>query len=152
MKEFLETPVGKIILGVIVMAVWGVNMVQFSDVFQNSEKVTVQTKEEIDISTLAFIEETPFIYKSVRRDPFKNPLAREVAVTKVSSPKEQVPQPRLILAGILDGTAILRGEGGRMFVVKEEEEFDGILVKSITPDSVILSFQNKEFVVKVTSN
>lgn len=151
MKDFLETTVGRILLIGIVLVIWGVNAIQFSDVFNSKEEISAQTMDQIDLTSLSLVSSEEFKYKKSSRDPFgskPDPIRQRT----VELNQEAVYQrPRIAVLGVMDHTIMVIDETRSIIVVKENEEFNGITVKSITQDSVIFEHQNKPFVIKVRS-
>jgi|TARA_R110001599_G_scaffold150929_3_gene335329 nitrogen fixation-related uncharacterized protein len=151
MKDFLETTVGRILLIGIVVVIWGVNVVQFSDVLGNKEEVALQQQDDIDLSNLSLVNREQFVYKQANRDPFEfypQPVRRQNPET---NPVESYIRPRIAVLGVMDETIMVLDATRSIIVVKETDVFNGITVKSITQDSVIFEHENKPFVIKVRS-
>ncbi len=151
MKNFLETTAGRILLVGIVLVIWGVNVVQFSDVLGNKEEVALQKQDDIDLSNLSLVSREQFTYKQVNRNPFElytQPIQRQ---NSESNPVEPYIRPRIAVLGVMDETIMVLDATRSIIVVKETDVFNGITVKSITQDSVIFEHENKPFVIKVRS-
>ncbi len=151
MKDFLETTVGRVLLIGIVLVIWGVNAVQFSEVLSNKEEVAKQQQDDIDLSNLSLVSREQFTYKQANRDPFelnRQPVQRQNPET---NPIDPYIRPRIAVLGVMDETIMVLDATRSIIVVKETDVFNGITVKSITQDSVIFEHENKPFVIKVRS-
>ncbi|XWN37313.1 MAG: hypothetical protein ROO71_00025 [Balneola sp.] len=151
MKDFLETTTGRILLVGIVLVIWGVNAVQFSDVLSNKEEVAKQQQDDIDLSNLSLVSREQFAYKQAGRDPFDSNSQVEKERAKEPEQIEPYRRPRIAVLGVMDETIMVLDETRSIIVVKETDVFNGITVKSITQDSVIFEHENKSFVIKVRS-
>lgn len=150
MKDFLETTIGRILLIGIVLVIWGVNAVQFSDVLSNKEEVAKQQQDDIDLSNLSLVSREQFTYKQANRDPF-GLNTQPVRQNPEPNPVESYIRPRIAVLGVMDETIMVLDQTRSIIVVKETDVFNGITVKSITQDSVIFEHENKPFVIKVRS-
>jgi type II secretory pathway component PulC len=152
MKEFFETTLGRVILGVIVAIIWGVNMISFSEMSSGGEMQTVQQVQHLDMDQLELPRNVTYSYKAVR-DPFASPNLRASAnapVTKNIQDEAEFIAPTLTLNGIFDGMAVISDEVGQSFFVEEGDVFkDDIKVKEIVQDSVILEYQESKFTLKL---
>lgn len=152
MKDFLETTVGRILLIGIVLVIWGVNVIQFSDVLGNKEEIAKQQQDDIDLSNLSsLVSREQFTYKQANRDPFDSNTQVEKERAKEPEQIELYRRPRIAVLGVMDETIMVLDANRSIIVVKETDVFNGITVKSITQDSVIFEHQNKPFVIKVRS-
>lgn len=151
MKDFLETKVGRLLLLGIVLVVWGVNVIQFSDVFSSKEEISTRSTDVIDLSSLSLVSSEQFKYKKSVRDPFKS--KPEPVRQRPDELNQEVPyqRPRIAVLGVMDQTIMVMDDTRNIIVVKEQEVFNGITVKSITKDSVIFEHESKPFVIKVRS-
>ncbi|MFV1883198.1 MAG: hypothetical protein ACMZ7B_01715 [Balneola sp.] len=153
MKDFLETTTGKIILGVVVAAIWGVNLVNFSQLSDDSVAYVASEVQRIDMDALMVPANVNYAYKASARDPFRRPgtslPVREEA--NIQQEKQQeFNMPELVLAGIFDGMAVISDNLGQSFFVEYGDEFkDGIKVKEIVQDSVVLEYQKRNIILKL---
>lgn len=85
-------------------------------------------------------------YQGSFRDPFERPaglFAPKAAPTRrVSNPTPPEPPP-YALNGIVDGTALLHGEDGSVFVARSGERAGSIQVLSVKRDQVVVRFQGR---------
>lgn len=153
MKDFLETTVGKIILGVVVAVIWGVNVFNFSEMTGNSSTQSVQQVQDINMDELTIPEKISYSYSSTARDPFRRgsistPI-EETASQPEAEPVNYV-DPGLVLAGIFDGMAVISDNFGQSYFLENGETFkDGILVKKIVQDSVVLEYKQRNLILKL---
>lgn len=153
MKDFLETTLGKILLGVIVVAIWGVNVVNFSEMTNNSEAQLVQQIQEIDVNELIIPEKINYRYTASQRDPFNRigsvPNSRQLLEEPAPTADAYI-EPQLVLAGIFDGMAVIADDKGQSYFVEDGDTFkDAILVKHIVQDSVILEYKQRKLILKL---
>ncbi len=156
MKDFLETTIGKIILGAIVIVVWGVNVVNFSELASSEEVPVVQQVQSINLDELTVPEKIGYTYSPSGRDPFRmsgTPQVVQAPQPVQNRPEPEVPMPRLILSGILDNTAVILDDRGQSYFVESGETFrEGILVTAVVRDSVLLEYNDKKFTLKLNDN
>ncbi len=157
MKEFLETMVGKILLGAVVVAVWGVNVVNFSELASSEQSPIVQQVQSVNLDELTVPEKVGYTYSASGRDPFRDsgvaPQREVVAEPEPVRPEPEIPMPRLTLSGILDKTAVILDDRGQSYFVESGETFrDGILVTAVVRDSVLLEYNDKKFTLKLNDN
>ena len=153
MKEFLETTPGKLLLGALVLLIWGRNVINISELSSGDEQVAVQGVQNIDIDDLALPEKINYEYSSSGKDPFKKPLLRQelpVKSEQVQQPEEEVVLPNITLSGIMEGMALITDEQGNTVFVKAKETFmNEVYVMHIWQDSVLLEYQDKKFTLKL---
>ncbi len=147
MKEFLETTLGKVLLGGVVAIVWGINFISFSELSSGNEGVAIQKQEEVQLSDLVVPEKAVYQYKSNGRDPFSNTKkpAKEVSVIEENKKKE-LELPALKLTGIFDGMAAISDEAGKTYILGKGEKLNSeITIEEVSTDSVIIGFNKKKF-------
>lgn len=153
MIAFFETTVGKIILVLIVVLVWGVNVVNFSTLSDGEDTITLQQARNINMDELVVPEREMYEYASSSRNPFtlNSTIRIELAIVPESVANEPEFQwPRLSLAGILDEMVVISDERGESYFLKKGESFlNNITVKDIVRDSVILEYKMKELILKL---
>jgi hypothetical protein len=153
MKEFLETPLGKSILGIVVIAIWGINVINFSELSSGDTPVTVQQVSTIDLSELNVPEKAYYEYDATGRDPFK-PI-RSIRQEPDFNPTDeveiqQIQLPGLILNGIVDGSAVIMDEQGTTYILDNKEKFlDDIQIIHIWTDSVLVEYLDEHFTLKL---
>lgn len=153
MKEFLETTPGKLLLGALVLLIWGRNVINISELSSSDEQVAVQSVKNIDIDNLVLPAKISYEYSSSGRDPFKKPFLRYELPTKpeqIQESKEEVVLPNITLSGIMEGMALITDEQGNTVFVKAKETFmNELYVMHIWQDSVLLEYQDKKFTLKL---
>lgn len=153
MKDFLETTLGKIILSAVVAVIWGVNVFNFSEMTGSSETQSIQQVQNINIDELTIPEKVSYSYSSSARDPFRNGGIQTENKTIISSQDTQEEfyvEPELVLAGIFDGMAVISDNFGQSYFLENGETFkDGITVKKIVQDSVILEYKQRNLTLKL---
>ncbi|RNC79852.1 MAG: hypothetical protein ED557_11990 [Balneola sp.] len=157
MKEFLETMFGKILLAVIVIGVWGVNVVNFSELTSSNTSPIVQQVQSVDLDELTVPEKIGYSYSASGRDPFRmsGTAPQTVAAPEPEpiQPEPEAPMPRLSLTGIMDQTAVILDDQGQPYFVESGESFrNGILVMAVVRDSVLLEYNDKKFTLKLNDN
>lgn len=152
MKEFLETTLGKILLGITVITIWGINVVNFSGMANDDTIQSIQQIQNINLEELEIPEKKTFKYSSSSRDPFifgtivKAPEIR----SEPDVQQENYIEPQLQLTGIFDGMAVISDERGQTYFLKKGEVFkDHIEVEWIAADSVVLEYKKRIFTLKM---
>ncbi|MAO63609.1 MAG: hypothetical protein CL666_01280 [Balneola sp.] len=151
MKKFFETTIGKIILLAIVVAVWGINVLNFSGMAGEEEAGQSQIYANMMEDEYKLPEFEGYHYSASSRNPFHIPSNFRIQQEKpVEETKAEVyQQPVLILNGVMEGMAILTNQRGQTFFVEERDTFNTILVKKIFRDSVRLVHQGNTFVINL---
>ncbi|OAN61002.1 hypothetical protein A8B79_05870 [Balneola sp. EhC07] len=154
MKEFLETTLGKGLLIIIVLGVWGVNFINFSEILSPSNEIVNRDIREVSLEDLVMPTSSTYKYKETSRDPF-NPNRRvvETPIKKEVSKQEEKPfqLPQLSLNGIIGETAIITDSGGESYFVAKGDSLLSSYIIQVTRDSVILSSQNRRFILTLNS-
>jgi len=137
MKDFLETTLGRILLGVIVLIIWGVNAFNFSQM-ANHESATVGDnvfeKEEVILPSKVNYEYTPS-----SRDPFMRSGISQQENRSRSQAEQTIYIPEITLNGIFGKTIMITTNGNEVVFMKAGEFLlDGIMLKRIYADSVHL--------------
>lgn len=153
MIAFFETIIGKIILVIVVVLVWGVNVVNFSSMNNDEGAITLQEARSINMAELIVPEREEYEYSSSSRNPFTLNNTRVIEPTILPEANINEPEfqwPRLSLAGILDGMVVISDERGQSYFLRKGESFlNDIKVKEIVKDSVILEHDKKELILKL---
>lgn len=153
MIAFFETTLGKIILVIVVVLVWGVNVVNFSSMNNDEGAITLQEVRSINMAELIVPEREEYEYSSSSRNPFTLNNTRVIEPTIIPEANINEPEfqwPRLSLAGILDGMVVISDERGQSYFLRKGESFlNDIKVKEIVKDSVILEHDKKELILKL---
>ena len=141
MKNYLETTIGRVVLSVIVLIIWGVNAFNFSQLAkQESSTIDISSLVKKDIILPAKVY---YVYKASLRDPF----VRSGQVQKVDLREADVQKkkyvPEIILNGIF-GKSVMLTLNGNEVVFKSLGEFleEGIMLKRIFADSVHLEIED----------
>jgi len=152
MKDFLETTLGRVLLGVVVATIWGVNAINFSEMRTGSSAQVAQQVERIDLDELTVPEEISYRY-TASRDPFVSNMTRENQSQPVQAPENEqmsAEDPELALMGVFDGMAVITDGQGQSYFVQEGQRFNlDILVQGIAQDSVILQYQQRTLILKL---
>ncbi len=154
MKELLETTIGKIILGLVVVTVWGINFVSFSEIAGQNEQVAKTSITEISVEDLELPGAKIYTYRASGRDPFfSNTPVRErrLEPTRRNAPEEVYRAPVLSLTGIMDGLAVISGATGETYLVSKGETFNGISVLEVWQDSVLLQHQKNKITLTINN-
>ena len=92
-------------------------------------------------------------YKSDFRDPFQQPpglfAPRVARARRVSKPSAPEPPP-LSLSGVVDETALLRGEDGSVYVVRVGERAGGVQVLKVHRDHIVVRFEGRSHTLNLT--
>jgi len=137
MKDFLETTFGRIILGIFVFLIWGVNAFNFSKLAGDdisTVSTVIDERSEITVPSKA-----SYTYTNKGRDPFnqiaESPSSRVEEVILESTQYRH----ELILHGIFGNTAMLTiNSKDPVFIKPGEFLEEGIMLKRIFTDSVHL--------------
>lgn len=155
MKEFLETTPGKILLFIVVLGVWGVNFLNFSEIMNSSGETVNRDIREVSIDDLVMPTSSTYRYRATSRDPF-NPNNR---VSEPEPNREQLQlqeqpfqRPQLSLTGIIGEIAVITDERGESYFVSEGDSLVNSLVMDVTRDSVILTSRNNRFVLTLNTS
>ena len=136
MIQFLETPVGKIILMVIVGLIWGLNVINFSNMAQEQ---VASISAELELIDVEVPNSYTYSYTKSNRDPFvRGNIPME------TPPPEIQPEPIISkqlldikLIGVMGSTIILQLENGETVMKKEGEQIImGVLLERVYEDSV----------------
>lgn len=155
MKEFLETTIGKIILGVVVAAVWGINFVNFSELAGQNEQIAEPSISEISLEDLELPNAKIYTYWASGRDPFFSiaPVRQTSPepVTRRNAPQQVYQPPVLFLTGIMDGLAVISSATGETHLVSKGEVFNGVSVLEVWQDSVLLQHQKNKITLTINN-
>lgn len=151
MKAFFETTLGKVILAAVVIGIWGVNVVNFSEMTGQGEPEQAQIYANMMEEELALPGFTTYRYQEGRRNPFEVPgdLMGPQSRKPPRTEQEKYTTPTIILNGVMEGMAILRDQTGQTFFVEENDSFNNITVKEIFSDSVRLEHEGRIFTVNL---
>jgi len=152
MSELLENKIVQMMLGAVVVLIWGYNMIQISDIATTSSADNMGEHLTLDQNLLEIPEQLECNYKADFRDPFLPGLTKQVRVPitnhiESEPPPQPVTPPQVRLTGVIDGTALLQNSREDLFFAAPGDTVDGALVKSVTAHSVVLIFNSKEFTV-----
>lgn len=154
MKDFLETTIGKILLFIIVIGVWGVNFFNFSDLLKPEEEIVNRDIREISLVDLVLPTSSTYKYQASPRDPF-NPNKKNIPSPvrkEIIKPEEQpFRRPQLSLTGIIGNIAVITDARGESYFVAKGDSLLNSYVLEIIRDSVILSSRNNQFVITLKS-
>ncbi len=156
MKEFLETAPGKILLFVVVIGVWSVNFLNFSEIISSGNETVNRDIREISIDDLVMPVSNVYRYRPVSRDPF-SPNNRVIVSSPVREeqrqPQEQpFRRPDLSLAGIIGEVAVITDARGESYFVSRGDSLVSSLVVDVKRDSVILTSRNNRFVLTLNTS
>ncbi len=91
-------------------------------------------------------------YQDTSRDPFERPagLFAQNIVPQTRMPRPIPPEPPpFALNGIVDGTALLHGEDGSVFVARAGERAGSVQVLSVKRDQVTVRFQGRSHTLRL---
>lgn len=154
MKEFLETTLGRGLLITIVLGVWGVNFISFSEILSPSSEIVNRDIREVLLEDLVMPTSSTYQYKKTSKDPFNpNHKMIEVPIQKKVIEQEEKPfqLPQLSLNGIIGEVAIITGAGGESYFVAKGDSLLSSYIVHITRDSVILSSRSRRFILTLNS-
>lgn len=134
--DFLETTMGRVILGSVVLVVWGINAVNFSKLSGQDTLSSVSTEVLGEPVTLPAV--INYEYRATSRDPFYRASNQPLGISPQVEYEEPTLQlPQITLDGIFGATIMVRVDGGASrFVNTGEYLAEGILLKRIFSDSV----------------
>jgi hypothetical protein len=151
MSELLEKKIVQIILGAIVILIWGYNMLKITDIATPVSPDNEIAFHPLDQDLLELPDLLQYNYKADFRDPFTPGLTQQASLPVVtnieSEPPPPVTPPDVKLTGVIEGTALLQNNREELFFAAPGDTVDGALVKSVTPSSVVMIFKTKEFTV-----
>ncbi|WP_409029383.1 hypothetical protein [Gracilimonas sediminicola] len=151
MKAFFETTLGKVILAAVVIGIWGVNVVNFSEMAGSDEPEQARIYADVMDEQLALPDFIPYRYQPGGRNPFQLPgnMVEPQARPSPQAEQEEYAPPSVVLSGVMEGMAIIRDQAGQTFFVEENDSFNNITVKAIFSDSVHLEHQGRTFTVNL---
>lgn len=146
MMQFLETTLGRIILLIVVGAIWGVNAFNFSKL-ANQEESAAQSRG-LEFITIELPAENTYRYTVRNRDPFARGNSPVLQGPRSTTEIERMPNIRLI--GIMGTTSILQIDNGET-VIKEAGEvvIGDVVLETVFEDSVHLTFNDKTITIKL---
>lgn len=150
MTELLEKRSVQLVLALIVILIWGNNMIKIVDL--STDKQGSGEGQELSVDSAIFSLEEQSEYEPERnfRDPFLPALTLPPLPANRPMPPEEtkpVELPRLRLTGIIDETALIQGRDQVVYYAAPGDTLEGATVTAIRADSVMMIFQSKEFVV-----
>jgi hypothetical protein len=135
MKDFLETTVGRIILGAIVLIIWVVNAFNFSQM--GEEDNAVVSNSNIEFMIVSNLEKMNYTYDAISRDPFSRIDVVQTAKIIQNSGEEYQNIPDIQLNGIIGTSAMITLEGSEVIIIEPGEFIsEEILLKRIFTDSI----------------
>lgn len=156
MKNFFESIYGKLILLIFVISIWGMNIMNFSELWNSDNKGVSESKRRVDFNSFSMPSIAKLEYHSVERDPFQwpNSLNESLEIDKINQfiNEPEYLKPSLYLTGIMDELAIIKDELGYTYFVSEGDTFNNVFVESIFNDSIKLLHKDKNLVIKLTND
>lgn len=151
MKVLLEMKSIQVSLVLVVALVWGYNALTIMEISTGEGEAMSVSTAEFDSTLLELPEQQAYRYNSDFRDPFQPALSRPAKKEKKPVRKKPPPivLPELKLAGVIEGTAILRNGKRGLFFAAVGDTVEGARVTAVAADSVVLVFKSKEFTVKL---
>lgn len=138
-------------LGMVVILIWGYNMVSILDLTSTLNDDTSMGSVSIDSRVFSIPEREEYTYQPNFNDPFRPTFLvpkKKKAVQTRPKPKKPVIPPRLKLSGVIEHTAQLTDQMNKVHFVAKGDTIEGAVVTAVTPDSVVLRFKSKVFTVK----
>ena len=152
MDDLLNNRLFQLLLVLVLVVVWGYNMIQIADISLPSNDTVQNQSITIDQALFELPEKQEFEYKANFKDPFKASLPHyspKPQPKKKVKKQEPVRLPQLRLTGVINGTALIRNTRQVVFFAVPGDTIEGAQVQSISSDSVQLVFKSKEFVLTV---
>ena len=144
MIQFLETPVGKIILMVIVGLIWGLNVINFSNMAQEEQVGSISA--ELELIDVMVPNSYTYSYTKSNRDPFiRGNIPMETPPPEIQlEPIISKQLPNIKLVGVMGSISILQLENGETVMKKEGEQIImGILLERVYEDSVSIQVNDE---------
>ncbi|MGF1670727.1 MAG: hypothetical protein ACFCU6_09775 [Balneolaceae bacterium] len=156
MSELIENKIVQMILGVIVILIWGYNMLKITDIATPASSGNQSPFTALDQDLLEIPDLLQYDYKADFRDPFLPGLTQQTSLPVANNiesnpPPPPVTPPDVKLTGVIEGTALLQNSRNELFFAAPGDTVDGALVKSVTPYSVVMIFKSKEFTVTLNN-
>ncbi len=152
MKKLIQKRSIQILLGSIVIMIWGYNIIFIFDISTMPDNGSETAIVNIENELLDIPQRREYSYQSTFPDPFKPEflvLKKEKNTPSEEKPKKRIIPPRLKLFGVIEQTAQLKTMSNEVQFVSKGDSVEGAIVRSITPDSVVLSYKSKIFTVKL---
>ena len=150
MIQFLETPLGKIILVIVVSLIWALNVINFSNMSQQQEAASISA--ELELIPIVVPKNHSYTYSKSNRDPF---IRGNIQVP--SQPIEIQQEPLIIeqlpfikLMGVMGSTGILQLDNGQTVMKKAGElVIGGVVLEKVFEDSVLVTFNEEIITIKL---
>ncbi|MEO1023306.1 MAG: hypothetical protein AAFW89_12255 [Bacteroidota bacterium] len=155
MKAFLETTPGKILLIIIVLSIWGVNVINVRDLFSSDNETGIRKAQTNELVDPTLPEVAQFRYQPGNRNPFApsayrpEPLQRQARDVPNQIAKQK---PILSLTGVMDGMAIIQYNNQESYFVAEGDTFENVIVHTITLDSVRVEWESEFMTLILSTN
>ena len=150
--QFFETLQGRILLITVVVIVWGVNVVSFSNL--KEESVLKQNNTSVEFIDVELPQINSYTYTQIDRNPF----IKNTFQTRVSRPVTQEPSiveekmPVIQLIGVMGETSILKLENGQTVILEPGETIIGqVVLDKDFQDSVHILFNQKTYTIKLNN-
>lgn len=152
MIQFLETSAGRILLIIVVILIWGVNMVNFTKMAQQEDNLVSNTS--IELIEVELPQKSSYVYKERDRDPFQPRSIRQIPQPLIDKTEtfEVIKMPTIELIGIMGATGILRIDN-KQTVIREAGEvvINNIVLEKVYSDSVKLKHKNNNIILKLNN-
>ncbi len=150
MKEFLESTLGKVVLLVLVIIIWGINAFQFSSLSE-SETLRPYSTPGADSAAVTQLISSNYRYQPGAIDPFRPLEGAELTsptTTSLAGNETIYDQSEITLSGVIGETAILVLSSGERFLASEGDTISAFVVLEISTDSVRVVRGVQEFILK----
>lgn len=151
MRELIQKKSVQVLLGLLLMLVWGYNMISFFNLTTEEEVIkNPETLSDLNLGEVNAPVSKNYQYSADFRDPFRPGLTgvrQSPPPLENKSEPEELPLPVLQLTGIVENTAIIKDQLQKPFFVSKGDTVQGARVKSVTRDSVILVYRSKEIIL-----
>lgn len=153
MAELLEKRSIQAGLVLVLLLIWGYNMLKIDDISTGEETPDPGEELKMDNTVLNIPERELYEFEGNFRDPFRPELTHLRTVQKakpqIKPKKKPVVPPKLRLTGIIEGTAMFQNyQNKTVYFAVKGDTVKGALVIDIARDSVVMKYKKKIFTVK----
>lgn len=148
-----------IILIIVVLSLWGTVGYKYINRFFSNDEIAYNLSNDYNYNEISIIKKDTFILQPLTKDPFLNKVFSKPKIqTQISpsipktninpKPKEIIPFPSVQYFGYIKSKdkkeeLILVKINNRLERVRLNSNIDGVVVKKIYKDSIIVNFNNE---------
>jgi len=155
MRNLLQNRWIQVLLGFLVLIIWIYNSWKILAI-GNSDRESPKFNQSIDSFQSEFLNSVieQYHYSGDFRDPFRPGLKRAVSAPVIQEPIDYEEQeifyiPELILTGIVEKRAVVMDQFQEIYFVVPGDTIHEAIVRTVTPDSVILDYKKTIFTIKL---